>query len=98
MHERDFVVRQFGALVVVVDLDNGGKSVTNDVDNVIKVVAGMTDLTECVIVYRDTQGQYELIVRHLDNTFCAFYPVSKVRPILDLFDVIEILKKNGELE
>ncbi len=96
--DRDFVVRQFGALVVIVDLDNGGKSVTNDVEAVLKTVSSMIDLTECVIVYRDTDSQYDLIVRHRDGTFCTFYPLSKVRRVSDLFDVIEILKKNGELE
>lgn len=95
---RDFIAQAFGSLVVIVDLDNGGKSVTNDIENVLKVVGAMFDLGVAVVVYRDTDGYYDLVVRHNDGTFCAFYPVSKVRRIPDLFDVIKILQKNGELE
>lgn len=60
-------------VVYLVDLDEGGKSVTNDAEAVVSEVAA--EYPECRIVYRDTMGRWDELV-HTDGIFEDFKPWS----------------------
>lgn len=50
-------------LVVVIDLDQGGRSVTNDADNIVADLWGRQIITAASqLIYRDSQGQFDQIL------------------------------------
>lgn len=59
-------------MVLIIDLDRGNRSVTNDVENVIATITNMTGpLNDSYVVYRDSQHQWdEIIVK--DDKFVGF--------------------------
>ncbi|WP_445500643.1 DUF6011 domain-containing protein [Microvirga sp. G4-2] len=66
-----------GDVICIVDLDRGGKSVTNDAENVIEdLVADGYDLSKLRVIYKDTLGIWdELVVR--DGRFAGFKSINE---------------------
>jgi len=94
----DYIYRVFGSLIVIIDLNHGNLSVTNDIENVISYLGKQTfKLQNYVIVYRDSNSEYDQVVVKPDNTFQEFEPLTTDSKVKDLFDVIEILTENQEL-
>jgi hypothetical protein len=62
----------YGNLVAVYDDFSGSEmSVTNDAENVVDALCEMIDLTGKTIIYRDTEGRWD-ILRHSDGEFIGF--------------------------
>ena len=75
--EADYeIVAQTDTCIVIVDLDQGGRSVTNDAERVIcDLSAKRGGIEQKKVYYRDSMGRFdELKVK--DNTFDGFVPCS----------------------
>ena len=58
-----YQIRQIENLVVILDADDGGLSVTNDAERVIEDLVGLGYAVDRkVIVYRDTMGRWDQMV------------------------------------
>lgn len=55
----DFHFEVIGNVVVIYDLDRGGRSVTNDVENVLRVIGESVTLEEKKIIYQDSCGIFD---------------------------------------
>ena len=78
----NFTYEVIGKVIVVYDLDQGGKSVTNDAENVIQsIVQDIGTIKGYRVIYRDTLKMFdEMIVS--DNSFEKFSPIRESK--LDL--------------
>ena len=75
-------VLKHGNIVFIVDLDNGGRSVTNDAEAVWAEVQAKHPGSR--LVYRDTMGRWDEIVEG-----CEFKPYHGDRPAIDVCEVCE---------
>jgi hypothetical protein len=66
-----------GNVIAIIDPDDGGKSVTNDAENVIAdFAANGFDLSKYRVIYRDTRGIWdEMLVR--DGAFVDFRSINE---------------------
>jgi hypothetical protein len=66
-----------GNVIAIIDPNDGGKSVTNDADNVIgDFVAKGFDLSQCRVIYRDTRGIWdEMLVKN--GAFAGFRSINE---------------------
>jgi len=85
-------------LIVIVDLNLGNRSVTNDIENVIKEISINLLLSDKIIVYRDSNGLYDQVLLNPRGLFERFKPITERRTVIDLFDVIKILEHREEIE
>lgn len=104
MTKSDFSVAVFGELVVIVDLNLGNMSVTNDIDAVLQHISKRHNFNNSsVVVYRDSDGHYDRVGIQPNGKFRDFNHFrvldhnGRVLPITDLLTVIEILRESREL-
>lgn len=58
-----------GGFMVIIDLDLGNRSVTNDLNNVVDtLVEKGYNLYEMKVIYRDSTGLYDAVLINADNT------------------------------
>jgi 3-mercaptopyruvate sulfurtransferase SseA len=75
MNRSKYVFEQEGSFVFIEDLDEG-KSVTNDVENVVRDLAEEgIDVDRSIIVYKDTSGTWDGILCR-DGKFFAFRAIG----------------------
>ena len=56
----DYTYSVEGSVIVIVDLDQGSKSVTNDMKNVLDDIrAELGDLAGYAVIYRDSMGRWD---------------------------------------
>ncbi len=87
----DFEATVEGDIVLVVDLDLGGKSVTNDAVLVIQdlIVRGiLADYRR--VIYRDSMGLWSEIL-HRDGAFSTFAPIAD-RPVKDRDEALALTR------
>jgi len=49
-------------IIVIIDKDLGGLSVTNDIDNIIDYISSnRLNLNNYIVIYRDSEGLYERV-------------------------------------
>jgi hypothetical protein len=60
--------------VLLVDLDSGGKSVTNDAENVVAALSTELDLDDVPVYYRDSAGSWDEL-KHEGWKFTGFAPL-----------------------
>jgi hypothetical protein len=69
-----------GNFIVITDLDKGNKSVTNDIDYVIRQLYHQADLSQTIdyskILYRDSMKNYDGI-KIKDGRFLSFYSIQE---------------------
>jgi hypothetical protein len=69
-----------GNFIVITDLDKGNKSVTNDIDYVIRQLYQQADLRQRIehskILYRDSMKKYDGI-KIKDGRFFSFYSIQE---------------------
>lgn len=65
-----------GDVIVVIDLDDGGRSVTNDAENVVAELAARFNLRQRRIVYCDTEGRWDGLAVADDGTFAGFVAIG----------------------
>lgn len=56
----DYTYTVEGSVIAIVDLDQGGRSVTNDIENVLDdIQAELGSLSGYAVIYRDSSGQWD---------------------------------------
>ena len=75
-----------GEVIVILDLDEGGRTVTNDVENVIADLASHTPLDGKRVIYRDTSGLWDEILVE-GGRFASFAPI-RARTIAEALERI----------
>jgi hypothetical protein len=65
-----------GDVIAIVDLC-GGKSVTNDVENVIADLEAQFDLSKYRVIYRDTRGIWDQILVDRLGRFAGFSAINE---------------------
>ncbi len=75
MARADYVYTLTDDVLSIIDLDQGGKSVTNDIDNVIADVSAIegVDPQDLKVVYRDSDGIWD----GYDPVKCRFIPLRE---------------------
>lgn len=72
----DYTYTVEGTVIAIVDLDQGSKSVTNDMENVLADIrADLGDLGGYGVVYRDSLGRWDGV--RLDGSVVAFYALNE---------------------
>lgn len=67
-------------LIAIVDLDQGNRSVTNDIENVLADLrADVGDLGGYFVIYRDSMGRWDG-VRQRPSGLVDFYPLGETDP------------------
>ena len=76
-HRANYTYEIHGNVIAVVDSNDGGKSVTNDAENVIAdFVAKGFDLSKCHVIYKDTRGVWdEMLVKN--DAFADFRSINE---------------------
>lgn len=65
-----------GTVIAITDLDLGNKSVTNDIENVLKDIrAELGDLAGYSVIYRDSLGRWDGV--RLVNNVVYFYALNE---------------------
>ncbi len=61
MARADYVYTLTDDILSIIDLDRGGKSVTNDIENIIADVSEIEDVdpADLKVVYRDSEGIWD---------------------------------------
>lgn len=85
-NDADFRYMVHGAVVVVVDLNLGSKSVTNDIEQVIESIDIVVGLRNKILIYRDSMKIYARVRFTDDGKFNGFYNLGLC---MDLFDALE---------
>ena len=72
----DFDYEVMGSVVVIYDLDKGGKSVTNGIDMVLEAIAReIGGLSDKKVIYRDSQGVFDGV--NTDKTKQRFFSIGE---------------------
>jgi len=88
----DFKLMLHGNVAIVVDLDLGNKSATNDIENVIRVVDQAIGLKGMTLIYRDSTKTYSRVRMTARGDFVSFTSLGLCH---DLFDALEALKDDS---
>ena len=65
-----------GNVIAIIDRDEG-KSVTNDVENVIADLAADFDLSKYRVIYKDTRGVWDQILIDRTGHFAGFTSINE---------------------
>lgn len=78
-YQAEFTFEVIEEVLVIFDKDNGGASVTNDVQNVLdKVQSKIGTLSNIErVIYQDSRGVFDEIRINDRGEFVGFYPVNK---------------------
>lgn len=75
----DYTYTVEGSVIAIVDLDQGGKSVTNDIENVLDDIrAQIGDLAGYGVIYRDSMGRWDGV--RLKRGVVQFYSLNETDP------------------
>ena len=75
----DYTYTVEGGVIVIVDLDLGGKSVTNDIDNVLdEIQAELGYLSGYSVIYRDSSGRWDGV--RVKGGLVHFYSLNETNP------------------
>ena len=72
----DYEVQIIDDVFVVTDLDKGGISVTNDIENVLQDLSYSMDLGGRPVIYRDSMGRFDG-VNHILGRFVSFSSLNE---------------------
>ena len=72
----DFDYEVIENVIVIYDLDHGGRSVTNNIQAVLDIVSSEVSLHGKKIIYRDSQKVFDGI-NHYKGAFQSFYSVNE---------------------
>ena len=75
----DYTYTIEGSVIAIVDLDQGSKSVTNDMENVLDdIQAEIGDLSGYAVIYRDSLGRWDGV--RLERGLVEFYSLNESDP------------------
>lgn len=73
----DYTYTVDGHVIAIVDLDQGSKSLTNDMENVLEDIrAELGDLAGYAVIYRDSMGRWDG-VRQVGRWSIEFYSLNE---------------------
>ena len=88
-HERkaniyaDFSLHVMDDVLVLIDKDTGGRSLTNDIDNVVRtLIKDNPDYSAKKIIYRDSMGIFDQVI-HSDGQFKRFKSLGQLTDLND---------------
>jgi|LauGreDrversion4_2_1035121.scaffolds.fasta_scaffold35400_3 hypothetical protein len=65
-------------IIIIYDLDQGGMSVTNDLENIItKLKNELQNINDYILIYRDSNGTFDGIALNKKSEFSHFYGLGK---------------------
>jgi len=71
----DYTYTVEGSIIAIIDLDQGSKSVTNDIENVLDDIrAEIGDLAGYAVIYRDSMGRWDGV--RLIGSSVKFYALN----------------------
>ena len=78
------------AFICIIDLDNGGKSVTNDIKNIIKEIEDENNffLDSFKIVYRDSEGIWDAVILNSNGIRFLSLNVKTNEEAKEKYDII----------
>lgn len=75
----DYTYTVEGSVIAIIDLDQGSKSVTNDMENVLDdIQAQIGDLSGYAVIYRDSMGRWDGV--RLERGLVEFYSLNETNP------------------
>lgn len=75
----DYTYTVAGSVIAIIDLDQGSKSVTNDMENVLDdIQAELGDLSGYAVIYRDSMGRWDGV--RLERGVVQFYSLNEADP------------------
>ncbi len=75
----DYTYTVEGSVIAIIDLDQGSKSVTNDIENVLDDIrAKIGDLAGYSVIYRDSMGRWDGV--RLERGVVEFYSLNETDP------------------
>lgn len=75
----DYTYNVTGSVIAIIDLDQGSKSVTNDMENVLDDIrAEVGDLSGYAVIYRDSMGRWDGV--RLERGVVQFYSLNETDP------------------
>lgn len=75
----DFTIDEIENVVIITDLDKGNKSVTNDIEFVLRCIfdnSTIPNLKSKKFIYRDSMGYYDGL-KQIDGKFLSWYPIHE---------------------
>ncbi|RZK44394.1 MAG: hypothetical protein EOO61_03945 [Hymenobacter sp.] len=73
----DYMYTIEGSVIAIVDIDQGGKSVTNDIEDVLDDIRGkIGDLAGYAVIYRDSMGRWDGV--RLVGSSVEFYSLNEI--------------------
>jgi len=89
----NFHTEIIGNTVVIYDLDIGGRSVTNDIENVLEYIKQSVDISNKLVIYQDSDKYFDGVCISRNGKFSGFYPIHK-NTLNEAFEVIGEKKTN----
>jgi len=75
----DYTYTVEGSVIAIIDLDQGSKSLTNDMENVLADIrAKIGDLAGYAVIYRDSMGRWDGV--RLERGVVEFYSLNETDP------------------
>lgn len=75
----DYTYTVEGSVVAIIDLDQGSKSLTNDMENVLdEIQAELGSLAGYSVIYRDSMGRWDGV--RLERGLVEFYSLNETDP------------------
>lgn len=75
----DYTYTIEGSVIAIIDLDQGSKSVTNDMEHVLDDIrAELGDLAGYSVIYRDSMGRWDGV--RLERGLVEFYSLNETDP------------------
>lgn len=75
----DYTYTVAGSVIAIIDLDQGSKSVTNDMEHVLDDIrAEIGDLSGYAVIYRDSMGRWDGV--RLERGLVKFYSLNETDP------------------
>jgi hypothetical protein len=75
----DYTYTIEGSVIAIIDLDQGSKSVTNDIENVLEDIrAEVGDLAGYAVIYRDSMGRWDGV--RFERGLVEFYSLNETDP------------------
>lgn len=87
----DYTYSVEGSVIAIVDLDQGSKSVTNDMENVLADIwAELGDLSGYAVIYRDSMGRWDGV--RLVGLVVQFYSLNETDQQRAVARLLHLLK------
>jgi hypothetical protein len=74
----DYVWREFNDCLVIWDQNKGNMTVTNGIEKVLKEIGLVTQISGKIIVYRDSENEYNQVIVNKNGEFQGYETPAKL--------------------